>query len=247
LLTPSLSLWERAREKEHSEMMVENRKERDRGLYYFSRVQLVLLAVGFTIASVVIFFLGIMIGQGIEERKLLKKEGPLVKIPVKPPTRGSSGAPAAREKEEMTFYDTLAKVPTGSQPPRPVFDPEAQTRRDATKEAKPVEKAVKPPVKETKAESPASAQKAQEQAEAEVKQAIWTVQVNAFPDEKPAQGLVKKLKDKGYDAYMVTRNIAGKTWYRVRVGSFATREEARELQEVLKSKENFAKAIAVSR
>jgi len=56
--------------------MAENWKERGQHLYYFSRGQLAVLAAGFTVASVVIFFLGVLIGQGIEERKILKKKNP---------------------------------------------------------------------------------------------------------------------------------------------------------------------------
>ena len=71
--------------------------------------------------------------------------------------------------------------------------------------------------------------------------------MNAFPLERDAQSLSQKLKKKGYDAYVVSANIQGRTWYRVRVGNFATRQEARALQEVLKTKEKLAKAMTVSR
>jgi DedD protein len=226
------------------------------------------LAAGFTVASVIIFFLGILIGQWIEERKLLRREEPLVKIPVQPLPRKSSSAPGTPPKEEMTFYDTLAKSPTAIQ----------ATPGKAVKEIKPAEKAVKPSVKETKAapqeETAQPAQKATEKASAEkealmrqvkkeatpqkgqeaegvevvtaAKEAGWAVQVNAYPDERSAQTLVKKLQEKGYDAYMVTTSIKGRTWYRVRVGYLTTREEAKELQETLKSQESFTKAFMVS-
>ena len=47
-------------------------------------LQLFLLGGAFTLASLIIFFLGIFVGKGIEERKIVKKEEPLVRIPVKP-------------------------------------------------------------------------------------------------------------------------------------------------------------------
>ncbi len=246
--------------------MAENR--RGRGLYYFSRGQLFVLGLGFTITSVVVFLLGVLIGQGIEERKLLKKEEPLVKIPIQPLPKGSGSAPGASAKEEMTFYETLAKTPAGAQP----------TRGKAAKEIKPVEKTLSPAVKETKpaaGEGPAVlAEKAKEKESPEktplmlevreepaqktqkveevragtgASQDVWAVQVNAFPNERDAKNLAKKLKDKGYDSYVVSTSIKGKTWYRVRVGRFATRGEAKELQETLMAKENFNKAITVSR
>ena len=254
--------------------MAENRKGRGQGLYYWTRGQLLVLAVGITITSTVVFLLGILIGQGIEERKLLKKEEPLIKIPVQPLSQGSA-TPGAPGKEEMTFYDTLAKAPAGA----------AATRVEATKEIKPAEKAAKsasketkPPVQEQKAaavEKVKTVEKVQEKAVAEKSapaaeakkvsplqktpgaegskakagegEKAWAVQVNAYPLERDAKSLAKKLKDKGYDAYVLPTSIKGRTWYRVRVGRLGTQEEAKALQEKLKAKENFTKSITTSR
>lgn len=259
--------------------MAENRRGRDQGLYYWSRGQLLILAAGFTITTVVVFFFGILIGQGIEERKLVKKEEPLIKIPVQPLSQGSaaSGAPG-KEKEEMTFYESLGKTPTGGEP----------ARVESAKEVKPTEKAVKlaakgagPPEKEERvasvkkiekvkaaekvkekaaAEKTASVVEAKKEAEArkpteaegakagtEEREKAWAVQVNAYPLERDAKSLAKKLKDKGYDAYVVPTNIKGKNWYRVRVGHLQTQEQAKGLQETLKRKENFTKSITTSR
>ena len=258
--------------------MAENRKGRGQGLYYWTRGQLLILAVWFTVTSVVIFFLGILIGQGVEERKLLKKEEPLIKIPVQPLSEGSA-APGTPGKEEMTFYRELAKeAPSGA----------PATRVEPAKESRPAEKTVKPLGKETKpsvqeekvavAEKVAKVkpiEKAKEKTApektvpiAEVKKEtatpkppqtegtktgteargkVWAVQVNAYPLERDAKSLAKKLKDKGYDAYVVPTNIKGKDWYRVRVGRLGTQEEAKALQEKLKTRENFTKSITTSR
>ena len=76
-------------------------------MYYWTRGQLLGLAIAFAAASALVFFLGIVIGQGIEERKLLKKEEPLIKIPAQPLSQG--GGTTTAGKEEMTFYEELAK------------------------------------------------------------------------------------------------------------------------------------------
>jgi hypothetical protein len=55
---------------------------------------------------VVIFFLGMFVGKGVEERKILKKDEPLVKIPVKPE---SAPGGAAQKKDEITFNGPEAK------------------------------------------------------------------------------------------------------------------------------------------
>src|SRR5438093_10809463 len=94
--------------------MAENRRGKDKR-FYFSRGQLVLLGGTFTFASIVIFFLGVVVGKGIEERRMVNNEEPSIKIPVKPSTQGSNSATGAQSKEELTFYDTLTKSP-GPQP-----------------------------------------------------------------------------------------------------------------------------------
>ena len=52
--------------------MANHRKATDGGNVYFSRRQLFTVASLFVTASALIFFLGILIGQSIEERKLLR-------------------------------------------------------------------------------------------------------------------------------------------------------------------------------
>ena len=95
--------------------MAENRREKDKR-FYFSRGQMVLLGGAFTLASVIIFFLGVFTGKGIEERRIVKLEEPPVKIPVKPAAPGGPAGQGGTTKEEMTFYNTLTK-PTGAQSP----------------------------------------------------------------------------------------------------------------------------------
>ena len=200
--------------------MAENWKGRGQDLYYFSRGQLAALAAGFTITSVVIFFLGILIGQGIEERKILKKkEGPLVKIPVQPLASRSKSKPIARE--EMTFYDTLSK--TGRK------------------------KAALPPKVKKKAPAPKKAEAERVKAGTGAGESVWSVQVNAFPHERDAKRLAKKLSAKGYDAYVLPTTIKGRTWHRVRVGRFAKREQAKQLQETLNREEKFTKSFTTNR
>ena len=71
----------------------------------------------------------------------------------------------------------------------------------------------------------------------------WSVQIGSFPDKKRAEQSAKKLRDKGYDTYIVTGMIKGQERHRVRVGHLTSREEAVKLRETLRSKENFVQAI----
>lgn len=244
--------------------MAENRRERDKR-FYFSRGQMVLLGGAFTLASVVIFFLGVFTGKGIEERRMVKLEEPPVKIPVKPSAPAAAGTPQGEAtKNEITFYNTLTK-PTETQPPagekraeaRPAeksaaaepgqSKPQAKESKPQSKEAapaKPVEKKVEKTPAPGAAPKPAAAVETATGAESGKG---WTVQVNAFPDERSAKIWVDRLKNKGYNAYVTEVNVKGKTWYRVRVGQYGTREEARKVEETLRTRDNYTNAFVISR
>ena len=244
--------------------MAENRREKDKR-FYFSRGQMVLLGGAFTLASVIIFFLGVFTGKGIEERRIVKMEEPPVKIPIKPAAPGGPADQGGTTKEEMTFYNTLTK-PTGAEPSA---EPKPKDTKPAEKIAKPESKESKPQAKESKPqtkEAPSAAKPVEKKAEktpspeagpksaspietAESKEngKGWTVQVNAFPDERSAKIWVDRLKNKGYNAYVTEVIVKGKIWYRVRVGQYGTREEAKKVEEVLKTNENYTKSFIASR
>jgi cell division septation protein DedD len=256
--------------------MAENRKGKDKR-YYFNRLQMLLLGVGFTIASIIIFLLGMVVGKAIEERKIAKAEEPLMKIPVKPGQTTGSSAAGSQSKEELTFYDTLTKAPVAGPPGEDKPKPRAQentTKSDSKEKSRragdtapqtarlaPEKSAEKKGARKEKpperlaAVKTAEKDKAQEQsrparaetAESSKEPAQWTVQVNAFPDERAAKSWVDRLKNKGYNAYMTEMQNNGKTWYRVRVGRYSSREEAEKVEEVLKSKENLPSAFATGK
>jgi cell division septation protein DedD len=62
----------------------------------------------------------------------------------------------------------------------------------------------------------------------------FTLQVAALADRVKAQDTVEGLVKKGYDAHYQEVEIRGKTWYRIRCGRFATKDEA----------ENYARKLA---
>jgi SPOR domain len=73
----------------------------------------------------------------------------------------------------------------------------------------------------------------------------WVVQVMATTIPDLAVMWMEKLNTKGYDAFVVEAEIAGKTWYRVRLGTFRTRHEADNLGALLRQKEGFRDAFVV--
>jgi cell division septation protein DedD len=234
--------------------MAENRRGKE-NRFYFSRGQMVLLGAAFTVAYVMIFFLGMFVGKGIEERRLVKKEEPLVKIPVKPGAQEPSTGAAPTARDEITFNDPL---------PSPIRTPEAVAEEKPkriepmntaeAKEKKPAPVSSIVPVKtaEKKTEKAGLTQtttKKVERAGVESQELAknWRAQVNAYPDERSAKLIADRLKNKGYNAYVTEVQNQGKTWYRVSVGRYGSRDDADKTLEALRNKENFPKAFVTSK
>jgi len=75
----------------------------------------------------------------------------------------------------------------------------------------------------------------------------YAVQIAAFRDRPTATGLIQRLKKKKYPAYLLAVGTGGQeTWYRVRVGPYATRAQAEDAARRLKNKERLGSYIARS-
>jgi len=94
---------------------------------------------------------------------------------------------------------------------------------------RPSEKGEKPPENVSSVEKPAPA-----------KRLPFSVQVAACLEQKNAQNLVKNLKKKGYEAYIFkTRKPREMTWYKVRIGDYASKEEASMAASTFRKKEEM--------
>ena len=71
---------------------------------------------------------------------------------------------------------------------------------------------------------------------------VWAVQVAALADNKDAESLAGKLRQNGYQAYVLTSQSDAKTWHRVRVGRFENQHAAQELQKTLAANEAYRQA-----
>jgi len=54
----------------------------------------------------------------------------------------------------------------------------------------------------------------------------YSVQIDAMMDRSGAEQMAQKMRAKGFEPYIVPTTIDGKTWYRLRVGHYATPEQA---------------------
>ena len=135
-----------------------------------------------------------------------------------PPTEGPemvAGAELLDEPDPEPVDLSQAEIPPAFEPepdPPPTSEPE-QPAAASPKPASPKPAAVKP--------------------SADPK-ARWTVQVMAISSGSKAQTWLQKLLSMGYDAYLETLTHPGnKKLYRIRVGRFATREQADAVQRKL--------------
>jgi cell division septation protein DedD len=174
--------------------------------------QLVLVFIGTIIIGLVIFVLGVNVGKNKKEIELTSL-GPQLEAVAERPE--SEPAPGDREESDAA---AAADVSTR-------WDMARQREETAsTKEEKPVEtrqpdrkRQTSPPTEKTKpAFTPPPAATGD-----------YTVQVASLTTRDAANVLKQRLASRGYDPiYIVTYDKGGQTYYRVRVGRYASRQDA---------------------
>ncbi len=135
--------------------------------------------------------------------ELTKKAPPLP--PPDPPSKLTEASPAPAPLPELPVMPTL---PRAAEAPKP-----------AAAEAVPVRTSGKEGLRDAIA-------RAQQPSEA-AENGGFTLQISASQDRAEADRFVSRLRDKGYAPYILEAQVPGKgTWFRVRMGSFATKEAA---------------------
>jgi hypothetical protein len=143
----------------------------------------------------------------------------------------------AEDTGQFLFYSSLKK--SGSLPAESIMlsDNGADERAEAAppvaapkKQAPSV--AVRPPVEKDKSAVPKDSGPKQDK--------TYSIQVAASKEKAPAEAMVGRLKEKGYPAYFVHEAVPNKgRWYRVRVGPYIDRDEARRTANRLSEKEQL--------
>jgi cell division septation protein DedD len=206
--------------------------------------QLFALIFGFLVSSALIFLFGIWIGRAWTESRLVQEER-IVRLSVPTPAAGKEEETG--QDADLSFYRNLkekayqrlqeASAPTSA----PTAAAPSSTPTSAPRNT-PRQAVEKPPPTSTPIPAPRVKATAPTQTEKEWADAGWTVQVNATTNVQQATEMARKLRTKGYEAYTVQAPMRGQTWYRVRVGRFANREQAKELESRLRSSEHLDNA-----
>lgn len=161
--------------------------------------------------------------QGSDPGSVEKK--PPGKAMIRPTRSDSAEAPPAPSVTgDFTFYDTLPR----SEPSHPEFTP--------PKSDSPTAFPIPPKKSPALGGTPASPE------------LRYTVQVAALRDRSAAEGLVTRLKKKGYKSYINSMTSPNRgTWFRVRVGHSISRKAAQQLAQRLSGSERLTPFITLEK
>ncbi len=184
---------------------------------------------GAVIASLV-FVLGVMVGKRVEARAHVgdtagttAASDPLAALDELGAEPGGAG---------LTYAEELTRPLPAVAPPPPVPVAEPRTEPEAKAEARAEPKADAKRAPEPKADADAkSAGDGDTEAEAkpEADKRKYTLQLSSFRDRAEAEQFMAQVSSAGYRPYITEAAVDGKgTWYRVRLGSYASYDEALE-------------------
>jgi DedD protein len=191
------------------------------------------ILVGLLGLSAVVFFLGVMAGNEIAKQNTPDQAQISSTFPLPPaPSVAATPTTAPMAAINPTPAPLAATSPAPIVPHPSVFTPMAAAASPAAIPSP----ATKPRAAATHAVASASTPAAAPHHHP------YSIQIEAVMDQAGAQQMVRRLQSLGYPAKAETTDIAGQTWYRVKVGPYPTQEEAQAAQEKLRAQYKAAYA-----
>jgi len=172
-----------------------------------------------------IFVLGVLVGRGFlpantaiadlkaQVTKLQEMVGRNKRADQKPQAKDDIDS-------KLGFYDKLESKKEDKGKPFPELPPEPPK---SEKTVKPADKTLAD-VKADIAKKDSSVKK--EDAAKNAGPFRYVIQIAALDEKAKAEDMVRKLSERGVEAYLQETVVKGKTFYRVRCGKFVTKEEA---------------------
>jgi cell division septation protein DedD len=198
--------------------------------------QLVFMFMTATVAAVVIFLCGVMVGRGVNTTRASAVAAVATEPAVDPtstaqPQQTSSSDAASAEpvssQEDLKELTYAKRLEAPEPPPEPAVEPVSAPPVPAIAEQPKVEK---PPVV-----APAS----KTVDASEPKGAGFVVQVASLKSRGEADAIAKRLSSKGFPSFVTTPGSSGPKVFRVRVGKYADRREAETVARKLEKEEQF--------
>jgi DedD protein len=167
--------------------------------------------------------------------------------------------PSAKESALTAAEPGAISKPAAKRPVVAVVDPGAISRSPPSSDSPTESKSTPPaasvaklastttaPVVPTSTTPSAAKSSAPKPPQATVPNGTWTLQLGASLNREDAERQAGRLREKGYAPYIVSADVPGKgTWYRVRMGSFPSKDAAtRYLQDF--KRETQAEAFVAS-
>ncbi len=192
-----------------------------------------------------IFVLGILVGRGflpgaVTALSDLKNQiGVLQQMVSREKSQDLGPSKKSDSDPKLAFYDKLSskkvETPKDTVPPR---RPEKSAREKTNAKETHSSQVLSPKreasgahmaegrnqVEASKVASP----ERKESAEPSVPKGKYTVQLASFDEKNKAEKLIGDLAQRGYQAYSYEANVKGKTYYRVRCGTFPSRKAAED-------------------
>ena len=221
--------------------------------------QLVFVFMAATVAAVVVFLSGVMVGRGVRLQRggLAFSEAagdPTLDAapPLAAPTGATAQGPSPASRENLSYPSQLSELNPPDVLPEPAEDPTADVLgrvpapdtakgtgdrpRELTRAKEPVRAGKSAPAGKAPPERVPTAVKPEASPAVADAGTGFAVQVAAVRDRTEADKIAARLKAKGYPAY-VTSPAPG--MFRVRVGKFQQQREAAATAERLKKEEEF--------
>jgi len=198
--------------------------------------QLVFMFMTATVAAVVIFLCGVMVGRGVNTTRASAVAAVATEPAVDPtstaqPQQTSASDAASAEpvssQEDLKELTYAKRLEAPEPPPEPAVEPVVATPVPAIAE-------------QPKAEKPPVVAPATKTADAsEPKGAGFVVQVASLKSRGEADAIAKRLSSKGFPSFVTTPGSSGPKVFRVRVGKYADRREAETVARKLEKEEQF--------
>ena len=215
--------------------------------FWITTPQLAALGIITLSLAALAFFLGLMVGrgQGVPEAVALAQNGPAVRGLI------------STEIEDDSITELLARVEQAAAEHTKTEEPVLEFPDALIEE----EVKLRLPQAETLQEAPVAVVEADEGAKPEMPEMVenpideagvlptegWAVQVASYPRSELAEGRIETLRAGGHSAYVVHALVKGQTWYRVRIGPYASTEEAKKarvhLSQVLAQRDLLVTAV----
>jgi len=205
--------------------------------------QIIFLFLGFLILFILVFALGVIVGKGLGDSEIkIAKKLPKNEVPRVEDTKEDGNEISTDDISQQELQDILNETKTDG--PQKTEDPttEESIKIDPAGEKKIAMNAESEV--NLKVEKPQIVKKEKKSLLSKntplppvVADGQYTIQIGSFKNESDAKKLQNKLKSKGYPAFLKQVTIGEDTWFRLRIGTFETKDQAKIYGDILLKRE----------